>query len=121
MYSLTEAYADLVKCVDENAIRKVVAKVSADAAGSVTMLYSGGNSGLMRDAAVNADPNLRVIGKTDTAELLKSRQLKQALARIHNLDLDVIEDILAKQHSNPINQFVEGIDGLWSDVSVRFA
>jgi hypothetical protein len=121
MYSRTDAYADLAKCADEAAIRKVVAKLSADAPGTVTLLYSGSNGGALRDAAVAAEPSLRVIGKTEAAKLLNSDQLKLALARIYNLNLDVIEDILANQRSNPINQFLEGIDGLWSDVSVRFA
>ena len=117
--SLTSNGADVV---DKNLLRDLVNRVSADALGSVTVLYSGevnADVGLRPLSIINAMKNngddIRVIMDSPAAQFLGDSSFRQALADSLNVDID---DLSHK--STDANKFLESPDGLWGDVSANF-
>lgn len=117
--SLTSNGADVV---DKNILRDLVNRVSADALGSVTVLYSGevnADVGLRPLSIINAMKNngddIRVIMDSPAAQFLGDSSFRQALADSLNVDIDDLSD-----KSTDANKFLESPDGLWGDVSANF-
>ncbi|QNX32797.1 calcium-binding protein [Acinetobacter seifertii] len=111
-----------IDVVDKNILRDLVNRVSADAPGSVTVLYSGevnSEVGLKPLSIINAMRNngddIRVIMESPAAKLLGDIGFRSALADSFNVDIDNL-DI----KDTDANKFLESPDGLWGDVSANF-
>ncbi|MDC5136949.1 calcium-binding protein [Acinetobacter baumannii] len=111
-----------IDVVDKNILRDLVNRVSADASGSVTVLYSGEvntDVGLRPLSIINAMRNngddIRVIMDSPAAHFLSHDLFEQALANSLGVQS---RDLINK--STEANKFLEGPDGLWGDVSANF-
>ncbi len=104
------------------ALRALLAQVSVESTGRVTVLYSGSVGGVASTplvaAMVQAGQDIRVLDKTESFKLLTNTEFKQAVAAAHGLnDIDKLEI-----RNTPANEFLNNSKtGLWANASERFA
>lgn len=108
--------------VDRTVLRDLVNRVSADAPGSVTVLYSGDVNtelGLKPLTIINAmqrnGDDIRIIQDSPAAKFLGNDTFKESLAQSLGVDLDKLD-----LRGTEANDFFEGPQGLWGDVSANF-
>lgn len=99
-----------------------VDRVSADAPGSVTVLYSGDVNtelGLKPLTIINAmkknGDDIRIIQDSPAAKFLGNDTFKESLAKSLGVEIDDLKII-----DTNANDFLEGPQGLWGDVSANF-
>lgn len=123
----TRKLAELTKngrIASQAELHALVSEVSVDAQGSITILYGGRVTGL-EDVSASVQSlgvgnyNYRVIGKTAAADLLKHPSFIQAIADCFHVSVNEVRGV-GDYRGSPANLFLEGTDGLWGDVSVRF-
>ena len=102
-------------------LRALANEVSAYAPGSVTVLYSGElpdgtKAGTLVKTMAAENPDLRIISNTVRADFLNDIRFQNAIADTFDC---TVRDI--KTRGTAANTFMEATDGLWGDLSARFA
>ncbi len=110
-------------------LRELVAKVSADAPGDVTIFYSGGlvdsniRPGTINKSMLKQGEFIRVIGQTPVGKFLESKEFEKAIAEAFNktsISEVTVKDI--PKRGTDINDFFNRPDdGLWAIASKNFA
>ena len=108
--------------VDRTVLRDLVNRISADAPGSVTVMYSGAvNSelGLKPLTIINAMKNngddIRTIQDSPANKFLNNVDFRESLAQSLGVELKELD-----LRGTAANDFLEGPQGLWGDVSANF-
>jgi hypothetical protein len=105
-------------------IRALAVRVNADAAGRLTVLYSGGVgkgawSNDIIKGMVAAGEDVRVINKSEAAKFMESRDFYSAVAKAHGIPA---EPLIAGTYRGPASNWLyHPTQGPWADASARFA